>query len=45
MDKVTGEVKLIDFGFSCQTREKCRNFCGTYSYMSPEIVMKNEYWG
>eukprot|EP00347_Sterkiella_histriomuscorum_P008081 403346444 len=41
----TKKVKLIDFGFCCQAKEKLRIFCGTPSYMSPEIVMKREYYG
>lgn len=38
-------VKLIDFGFCCQSKEKLKVFCGTPSYMSPEIVSKREYMG
>ena len=38
-------IKLIDFGFACISREKLRVFCGTPSYMSPEIVAKKEYSG
>jgi serine/threonine protein kinase len=35
-------VKLIDFGFSIRIPEgkKLNIFCGTPSYMSPEIVSK-----
>jgi serine/threonine protein kinase len=42
-----GVVKLIDFGFStCIPNEsKKRLFCGTPSYMAPEIVKKIEYRG
>lgn len=41
------EVKLIDFGFStCIPNEKkIKIFCGTPSYMAPEIVNKVEYSG
>ena len=40
-------VKLIDFGFCCCTSAdiKLKVFCGTPSYMCPEIVMKKEYVG
>jgi serine/threonine protein kinase len=35
-------VKLIDFGFSTQIPniQKVKLFCGTPSYMAPEIVQK-----
>ncbi|KRX10604.1 Protein kinase-like domain [Pseudocohnilembus persalinus] len=41
------KVKIIDFGFSVRTAEnqKLTSFCGTPSYMSPEIVSKKEYTG
>lgn len=40
-------VKIIDFGFSIsmQGEKKLRTFCGTPSFMSPEIVSKKEYCG
>ena len=41
----TNQVKIIDFGFACITKEKLRAFCGTPSYMSHEIVNKMDYWG
>ena len=41
----THQVKIIDFGFACISKEKLRVFCGTPSYMSPEIVRKHEYDG
>jgi serine/threonine protein kinase len=42
-----GKIKLIDFGFcTCTTPDtKLKIFCGTPSYMCPEIVMKKEYRG
>ena len=41
------KVKIIDFGFSiCQNgKNKLRTFCGTPSYMAPEIVAKRDYDG
>lgn len=41
------QVKLIDFGFSVslQGQKKLRTFCGTPSFMSPEIVSKKDYCG
>ena len=45
IEQRTGTLKLIDFGFSCLSKEKLRVFCGTPSYMSPEIVSKREYYG
>lgn len=40
-------VKLIDFGFSTKipNERKIKIFCGTPSYMAPEIVEKKEYSG
>jgi MAP/microtubule affinity-regulating kinase len=40
-------VKIIDFGFSvCSPpTQKLRIFCGTPSYMAPEIVNKEKYLG
>lgn len=42
-----GAVKLIDFGFSTciPNDKKIKIFCGTPSYMAPEIVLKTEYCG
>ena len=44
-DAETETIKIIDFGFACMSKEKLRVFCGTPSYMSPEIVAKKEYYG
>lgn len=44
-DPETGLVKIIDFGFACSSKEKLRVFCGTPSFMSPEIVSSREYSG
>ena len=40
-------VKIIDFGFSarCPPNKTLNFFCGTPSYMPPEIVQKKEYIG
>merc|ERR1719299_73585 len=40
-------VKIIDFGFSTIVKpgKKLKIFCGTPSYMSPEIVARKEYSG
>lgn len=41
------EIKIIDFGFSVTTQknEKLKTFCGTPSYMAPEIVNRTDYFG
>ena len=39
-------IKLVDFGFSVRAYDKpLRVFCGTPSYMAPEIVRRKEYIG
>jgi len=47
IDTKSSTIKIIDFGFaSCAPHsEKLKTFCGTPSYMPPEIVNKQEYIG
>lgn len=37
-------IKLIDFGFSSIDEFKSKVFCGTPSYMAPEIIMRKDYF-
>ena len=39
------KVKIIDFGFAAKTDDRLDLYCGTPSYMSPEIVQKFKYLG
>jgi len=47
IDTKTKGVKIIDYGFGCITTwSKLLNFfCGTPSYMPPEIIQRKEYIG
>jgi len=39
-------MKLVDFGFSVYVKDKkLKIFCGTPSYMAPEIIQRKEYFG
>lgn len=40
-----GVVKIIDFGFACEAKGKLNMYCGTRSYMPPELVNKFQYYG
>lgn len=41
----SGALKIIDLGFAGSSKDPLKAFCGTPSYMSPEIVAKKEYNG
>ncbi|KAJ8605317.1 hypothetical protein CTAYLR_002351 [Chrysophaeum taylorii] len=47
LDDTHKVVRVIDFGFStrCAPERRLRLFCGTPSYMAPEIVRRTEYRG
>ena len=47
LDEARKIVRVIDFGFStrCAPDRRLRLFCGTPSYMAPEIVRRTEYRG
>ena len=47
IDKNSKKIKIIDFGFSVYSTndKKLCMFCGTPSYMAPEIVSKQDYNG
>ena len=41
------KIKIIDFGFAikAEAMQRLNLFCGTPNYMSPELVLKKEYYG
>ena len=41
----SGVVKLIDFGFAISSNGPLKTFCGTPTYMAPELVRRAEYFG
>jgi serine/threonine protein kinase len=48
IEEGTRMVKLIDMGFSVLTQapnQRLKVFCGTPSYMAPEITRKSDYEG
>ena len=40
-----GKPKIIDFGFASTISKKKTQYCGTPSYMAPEIVKRKGYYG
>jgi serine/threonine protein kinase len=38
-----GHLKIVDFGFSKQVRDKTRTLCGTPEYIAPEIILNMGY--
>jgi serine/threonine protein kinase len=51
IEEKTNMIKIIDFGFvafsvdSAGRNQRLKIFCGTPSYMAPELVRKLEYDG
>lgn len=47
VDSVNRKIKVIDFGFATcfGSDKKAKTFCGTPSYMAPEIIARKEYYG
>jgi len=38
-------IKIVDFGFAVENKDYLSLFCGTPSYMAPEIIQRKEYNG
>ena len=38
-------MKIIDFGFAAPASKPLKMYCGTRSYMPPEIIDKMTYFG
>lgn len=45
IDTESKQIKLIDFGFAVISNKNLKLYCGTPSYMAPEIIMKKDYRG
>ena len=45
VDDASNRVVVIDFGFGSTSTKKLKMYCGTPSYMCPEIVNRAWYWG
>jgi len=49
IDRATKSTKLIDFGFGTEVQSikdtKLSYYCGTPTYMSPEMTFKKDYFG
>lgn len=44
-DPANPKVKIIDFGFADQSRNKLKLSCGTPTFMAPELCLKKPYYG
>ena len=44
IDTTSQCVKIIDFGFACRASQLQSLYCGTPSYMPPEIVQRGSYF-
>lgn len=42
---IDNQPKIIDFGFSCEFAEMKNTFCGTETYMAPEVMKREKYNG